>query len=79
MLAPVALDLGRVMVEVPCPRCGYHVAIQLLDARTQVWRWCPCCRVRIRLVEPDGTVSGSISGVEEAMHSLEQTIRRMFG
>jgi hypothetical protein len=72
------LDVDRLMVEVPCPRCGYGVEIQLLDARTQVWRWCPCCRVRIRMVEPDGSVSGSVAAVEDAMRSLEETVRRMF-
>jgi hypothetical protein len=72
------LDLDRIMVEVPCPWCRYGIEIQLLDARTQVWRWCPCCRVRVRMVEPDGTVSGSIRDAEEAMRSLEDTIGRMF-
>jgi sRNA-binding protein len=71
------LDLGHLMVEVPCPRCGYGVEIQFLDARTQTWRWCPCCRVRIRMVEPDGSVSGSIDAVEDAMQSLAESIRRM--
>lgn len=72
------LDIDRLMVEVPCPRCGYGVEIQLLDARTQVWRWCPSCRVRIRMVEADGSVSGSVSAAEGAMRSLDETLRRMF-
>lgn len=72
------LDLDHVMVDVPCPRCGYGVEVQLLDARTQVYRWCPCCRVRIHLVEPDGSVSVSIDAAEEAMHSLAETLRRAF-
>ena len=72
------IDLDHVMVEVPCPRCGYMVEIQLVDARTQVWRWCRCCRARIRMVEPDGSVSGSIAEAEDAVRSLEETLRRMF-
>ena len=70
-------DLDSVLLHAPCPRCGFLIEFQLLDARTQVWRWCPCCRGRIRLVEPDGTVSGGVSAVTEAMNSLEETIRRM--
>lgn len=72
------LDLDHALLDVPCPRCAYLVEIQLLDARTQVWRWCPCCRARIRMVEPDGSVSGSIKGVENALRSLDETITRMF-
>jgi len=74
-----ALNLDHAWVEAPCPRCGYGVEIQLADARTQVWRWCPCCRVLIRFMEPDGSVSGSIAGAEEAMRSLEETLRKAFG
>ena len=74
----MVLDLDHVMVEVPCPRCGYGVEIQLLDARTQSWRWCPCCRLRIRMVEPDGSVSASITAAERGMQSLQETLRRMF-
>ena len=73
------LDLDRVLVEVLCPRCGYGVEVQLLDARTQVYRWCPCCRGRIHLVEPDGSVSVGVDVVEEAMQSLQETLRRAFG
>jgi hypothetical protein len=73
----MALDLDHVTVEVPCPKCGYGVEIQLLDVRTQVWRWCPCCRARIRIVEPDGTVSGSTKTVDETLQSLADTIKRM--
>lgn len=72
------LDLDHVLMEVPCPRCGYGLEIQLLDVRTQVWRWCACCRVLIRLVEPDGSVSASITGAEIVMRSLEDTIKRLF-
>ena len=72
----MSLDLDRVTVEVPCPNCGYGVGAQLLDVRTQVWRWCPCCRARIRLVEPDGTVSGSIKAVDQALQSLTDTLKR---
>jgi hypothetical protein len=71
-------DLDHVMVYAPCPVCGYGMEMQLLDARTQVWRWCPCYRVRIRLVEPDGSVSGSLAGVEDSLQSLADTIRKAF-
>lgn len=73
----IVLDLDHVTLDISCPRCGYGVEIQLLDARTQVWRWCPCCRVRIRMVEPDGSVSGAVTAAEAAMNSLAETLRRM--
>jgi len=70
-------DLDNITLHAPCSRCGYLVEFQLVDAHTQVWRWCPCCRSRIHLVEPDGSVSGAVSGATEALNSLEETIRRL--
>ncbi len=73
------LDLHHQVVDVRCPRCAYLVEVQILDVRTQVYRWCPCCRVLIHLVEPDGSISVSIDAAESAMHSLEETLRKAFG
>jgi hypothetical protein len=73
------IDLDHVLVDVTCPACGFPFEVQLLDARTQVWRWCPCCRVHIRLVEPDGSVSRGLADAEAAMRDLENTMRNLFG
>ncbi len=70
------LDLCYQMVDVACPRCGYGIEVQILDIRTQAYRWCPCCRGRIHLVEPDGSVSVEVDAVEEAMSSVLETLRR---
>lgn len=71
----MSLNLGQVLVEVPCPGCGYHLEVQLLDVRTQVWCWCPCCRTRMRLVEPDGSVSVGLTAADEKMRQLEATMK----
>lgn len=75
--ATLLVDLARALVEVECPGCGYPFEIQMLDASCQVHRRCPCCRVRIHLVEPDGTVSGGIEDVESAFRDLERALRRL--
>jgi hypothetical protein len=72
------LDLDHAFIDVTCPLCAFQFEVQLLDARTQVWRWCPCCRVRIRLIEPDGSVSLGVADVEAAMRDLEKTMRNVF-
>jgi hypothetical protein len=72
------LNLDQVLLEVPCPGCGYRLQVQLVDAHTQVWRWCPCCRTRVRLVEPDGSVSVGLTGADEAMRELEATMKNLF-
>lgn len=72
------LDLDHTSVEVSCPACGFELEIQLLDVRTQVWRWCPCCRARIRLLEPDGSMSVGLARAEDAFRDLGKTMKKLF-
>jgi hypothetical protein len=44
----------------------------MLDVLCQVWRWCPCCRVHIRLIEPAGEVSGALRDVNYAWRRLTE-------
>ena len=66
----------RELIAVPCLSCGYHVEVQLVDARVQAYRRCPCCRVLIRLVDSDGSMYGELEEVDEAMNQLDQALRR---
>ncbi|WKX09985.1 hypothetical protein [Streptomyces sp. NL15-2K] len=66
------------LVTFPCPRCRYKVEIQLLDARVQVYRYCPCCRARIRLVDADGSMFGGLEEVDLAMEQLTKALKGLF-
>jgi hypothetical protein len=74
----VLLVLDQVLIDVPCPACGFALEVQLLDARTQVWRWCPCCRARVRLIEPDGSVSVGLAAVDNAIRNFESSMKKLF-
>lgn len=74
----MALNLDQVLLHIPCPSCGYQLEVQVVDARTQVWRWCPCCRARVRLVEPDGSVSVGLTAANQVMRKLEATMGDLF-
>ena len=71
-------DLGAATVEMPCPACTYITDVALVDARTQSAVWCPCCRSRILLREPDGSVSVGIKQIDQAMNELEKTLKGLF-
>ena len=59
-------------IPINCPRCDYSFEVQMLDVLCQVWRWCPCCRVHIRLIEPAGEVSGALRDVSYAWRRLTE-------
>lgn len=71
-------QLLQQLIEINCPSCNYPFEIQLIDARTQVYRLCPCCRTRIRLVDADGSMYGELEAVDNTFDDLERTLRRMF-
>lgn len=78
-MAKLSSALLKASVEVECPKCGFVLSAELLDAYRQVWRWCPCCRCRIRLAEPDGSLYGAMEEVDSVMGELQDSLKRMFG
>jgi hypothetical protein len=77
-VSSLSWDLLNALIVIDCPRCGFSFEVQTLDALCQVWRWCPCCRVRIRLVEPSGELSGALRGIDTTLASFNRTLREMF-
>ena len=67
------------LLEVNCPACNFGFEVQVVDAACQVWRWCRCCRSRIRLVEPGGEVHGAMEEMDAAFRSLEKSLKGLFG
>jgi hypothetical protein len=72
-------DLGAATVAMPCPACTYVTDVALVDVRTQSAVWCPCCRSRISIREPDGSVSVGIKQVQQAMTELQKTLKGLSG
>jgi hypothetical protein len=68
------MDLDRTLIDVACPRCGYAIEIQLLDATVQAYRWCPCCRVQLHLVE-DGSASNAVTDVESSLTAFLRSLK----
>jgi len=66
------------LIDFPCPACGFWLEVQLVDVLTQSYRWCACCRRRVRLLDSGGTVSGAVANVDAAMKELESQLKRLF-
>ncbi len=74
----ISSSLLEQLVGVNCPACQFGFEVEVADAACQVWRWCPCCRSRIRLMEPGGEVHGAMEEVESAMREFQKNLGRMF-
>lgn len=74
----LSTEILNSLIPFACPNCNYELEIQLLDARVQAYRYCPCCRVRIRLIDSDGSMYGQLEAVDLAMHKFVEELKRIF-
>ena len=77
MSSGLSRQLLSMLVEIECPVCEFGFDIELIDAACQVWRWCPCCRVHIRMIESGGEVYGAMEEIDASMRELEKALRRL--
>ncbi len=54
----------------PCPECGYDVWVQYSEIVTQLAVRCPCCRVRIQLVDESGSAATAGRQVDQAIEDM---------
>lgn len=71
-------SLLRAYIEARCPTCNYALEVQLVDARTQVYRRCPCCRNLIHLIDYDGSMYGATGVAERIVQDIENEWRNLF-
>jgi hypothetical protein len=77
-MAKLSDMLLQTLIDVECPNCAYPFEIQVLDARVQAYRRCPCCWQLIRLVDGGGSMYGELEDVDRAMESLDRTLKDLF-
>ena len=51
--------------EVECPGCKYPIWVIWAEIAAQAIILCPCCRIRIRLVDAEGSVQDAARSVEQ--------------
>jgi predicted RNA-binding Zn-ribbon protein involved in translation (DUF1610 family) len=73
------LDLSNHLIDVPCPKCGYELEVQLVDVRLESRIFCPNCKATILLRDEGASTETSLRGVDQAMKELEQSFRNFGG
>ena len=72
------MDITKgVFVSMPCPSCGYGVDVELLSVRLEERVYCPCCKIRIQLIDDDATVFGAQDRIEAAVEDLKKTVEKL--
>ena len=72
------MDITKgVFVSMPCPSCGYAVDVELLSVRLQERVFCPCCKIRIQVIDDDATVFGAQEKIDAAFEELKKTVEKL--
>ncbi|HEY6312354.1 MAG TPA: hypothetical protein VIY52_16340 [Streptosporangiaceae bacterium] len=66
-------------LEFPCPRCGYAIWVQWVEIVAQAAVLCPCCRVRVLLRDPTGSVQLAGERMQRAVDTLTQALKGFSG
>jgi len=72
------MDLNYEWIDIECPKCGYQLEIQLIDAKTEKTIFCHNCKIGIRLQDSEASVHNSIESINHAINELEN-IFKIFG
>lgn len=57
-------------LDLDCPGCGFTVWVRSSEVVAQCTVICPCCRVRVRLVNDRGSVTTAARNIEAAARNL---------
>jgi hypothetical protein len=56
--------------EVECPACEYPIWVIWAEIVAQAIILCPCCRIRIHLVDAEGSVQAAARTVEQQINQF---------
>ncbi len=67
----------RSSVSAPCPKCGYHLDFQFVDARCGLVIICPACKSQVKLVDEDASVWKGGEDLDRTESDLRRTIDKL--
>jgi transcription elongation factor Elf1 len=67
-------DFNTYWIEISCPYCNYQEEIQLGDAKGESTIFCHNCKLKISLVDEDGSVHTGIN----TFNNLFEDFRNLF-
>jgi hypothetical protein len=62
--------------EIDCPECEYPIWVLWSEIVAQTAVRCPCCRVRIRLIDSTGSAQNLEADIER---HINETLKGLFG
>ena len=64
-------------ITVPCPVCEYAMDVELLSVHLEETVFCPCCKVRIKLVDDNASLYGAQQEIDSAIQDLRNTVNKL--
>ena len=72
------VDLFRgQFIILDCPNCGYGADVELMSARLQREIFCPCCKITIKMIDPDASAYAAQKDIDAAIDDLQREFKKI--
>ena len=72
------VDLFRgQFIILDCPNCGYGADVELMSARLQREIFCPCCKITIKMIDPDASAYAAQKDIYAAIDDLQREFKKI--
>jgi len=73
------VDVDSLKVSLQCPKCGIKNEVTLAQIKKGATIQCAVCATKINLKDKNGSVAKETKQVQDAIDSLEKTIKKIGG
>ena len=72
------VDLFRgQFIILDCPNCGYGADVELMSAHLQREIFCPCCKITIKMIDPDASAYAAQKDIDGAIDDLQREFTKI--
>jgi hypothetical protein len=75
MAESLATQFLHANLDVECPACEYPIWVTWAEVVVQASILCPCCRARVQLTDPEGSMQNAAHAAEQQINQILEGFR----
>ena len=68
-------NINQMWIDFNCPKCKYLIDVQIIDVKLEKITFCHNCKVDVQLIDEQASTFSGTKRIDEAMKSLENTLK----
>ena len=71
------IELNNIWIDFNCPKCGYTIHVQLVDAKSESIVFCHNCKANIQMKDDNASAHKGINDINKAFEELNKTLKNL--